>query len=96
MKNVLLFSILGLLVAGCSVQGEITDIETELPKVRIFDKTAVTEVNSGARGLLLTNDNYKVGYSIGNMNGKLQSKTSSGYQVFMTVQGSVFSEEQQQ
>lgn len=78
-------------LAGCSIKGGIEDIQVE--PVSVLQKNSSNEFNSGAVVGSVTSGNYVVNHALGNMSPQLVSETpEQGYQVFMTVQGRVYSE----
>lgn len=89
--RILTLLLLAYVAVGCSVKGEIEEIQVD--PVKILQKNTVTEFNSGARARVISSGAYVVSHALGNFNGKMVSKTpEEGYSVYMNVQGSVFSE----
>ena len=90
--RILIFILLAYVAVGCSVKGEIEEIQVDA--IKILQKNTATEFNSGSRSRVISSGAYVVSHALGNYNGKMVSKTpETGYSVYMTVQGSVYSED---
>ena len=76
------------LLSGCFVSGSIEDLTP-----RVIQRSATNEVISAAETNQKTNGKYEISHAAGNITGRVQAKTADGYHVFMSVQGSVFSED---
>lgn len=90
LSYILLIS-MGLLMSACSIKGEIEEVLID--PLQVMVKSSSNEFNSGALVQTTTSGGYKVGHSVGQIHSKMYSVTpENGYQVYLTVQGTVFSE----
>jgi len=88
----ILFLFMGL-VSACSIDASLKGLNPgEI--LNPFEKPRAAEIVSGSSQYRLTQNNYQVSASAGNVYDKLNGTTSNGYQVYITVQGQMLSEEQ--
>lgn len=83
-------------MAGCSVKngGELTT-PTISPSPTPTPSTTyqtTTEVNSGSQAILTTAGNYKVAHAIKSSGDAIKAESTSGYKVYLNVQGTYFAE----
>lgn len=90
MRKKLLLLLFAPLFTGCYMKGNIQDLD--VTRKTILKSNAV-EFNAGAKNIQLTNGNYQVSHAVGNPIQQIQSKTPGGYQVYVSVQGALFSEQ---
>lgn len=90
MRKKLLLLMVAPLFTGCYMKGNIQDVDVSQKGII---KANTIEFNAGAKPIQLTNGNYVVSHAVGNPVSEIQAKTNSGYQVFVSVQGQVFSEQ---
>ncbi|MFN8792295.1 MAG: hypothetical protein ACK5Y2_12650 [Bdellovibrionales bacterium] len=80
-------------ISACSIDSSLKGLNP-IDALNPFEKPRAAEIVSGSAQYRLTQNNYQVSASAGNVYDKLQGTTSSGYQVYITVQGQMLSEEQ--
>lgn len=85
-------ALMAALTSGCSLDSSLTGLNP-IDILNPFEKSQGAEIVSGSTQYRLTNNNYKVSASAGNVYDKLQGTTSNGYKVYITVQGQMLSEE---
>lgn len=95
MRNVGLSILLIFLATGCSVKkggGLSTPVIPD--EVTPTEPPSMTALTFGSEVNTTTGSNYSVSYSVGNSTNFVQSNSTSGYKVVLSVQGTVFVEEQ--
>lgn len=84
--RILLLTLSSAFLAGCSVDGQITDETIITKSYSLGQQTglAISSQNINING-------YRVSSSVDHMNG-IHHKSNNGYQVYATVQGNIASE----
>jgi hypothetical protein len=90
MRKKLLVLLFSPLFTGCYMKGNIQDMD--ITRKNILKGSAV-EFNAGAKNIQVTNGNYQVSHAVGNPVQQIKTKTGHGYEIYVSVQGAVFSEQ---